>query len=177
MATKHPAKAETSKKTDEARSTDAPNDGVTPVDGVLRDEIGRNVGGFATRPPHTSGTKDASKNPGEPGSGTGADAPDPRELEAQAPEIKGQVAASGSDRAVKIGDAVLVHTPNPINAMVDNRATVTRLNRDGTINVEVSRDNGTVQEVSGVKNARPQPGDVSPWFEWPAEESKAAKAA
>lgn len=145
-----------------AKAAEPADDGVKAVDGVLRDETGRNVGSNV-RQPHTSGTFDATKNPGEPGSGTGADAPDPRDAGANVPKIRGE----GKDEPLKVGDRVIVHTSTPINTLLTNPAIVTKLNVDGTINVEVSRDDGQVMPVTSVKNAMQQTPE--PWWEHAAD--------
>lgn len=142
---------------------------VKNVEGVNRDEIGQIPieDALKGRPAHTSGTKDASVNPGDPGSGTGADSPAANEREGRVPEVRGTTQAQSSDRVVKIGDRVMVRTPNPVNAMLENPGTVVHLNQDGTINVEISSDSGGVIAVSDVKNAPQQ--DNSPFWTWPAE--------
>lgn len=92
------------------------------------------------------------------------------DAEKNPPQVRGTVQAASSDRVVKEGDEVVVTTSTPINAVLENRAGVTRVNADGSINVLVKLDSGDFREIGGVKSGKQQ--DNSAYWQWPADENQ-----
>jgi hypothetical protein len=73
------------------------------------------------------------------------------------------------DRVVMVDDEVILVTPNPIEGQTENKAIVTKVNPNSTINVkvEIGGPTGTLRQFSSVRNEITQ--DRSPWWRWPEE--------
>lgn len=73
------------------------------------------------------------------------------------------------DRPVMVDDEVMLHTPNPIEGKAVNRAIVTKVNPNSTINVkvEIGGPNGGLRQFSSVRNEITE--DRSPWWCWPED--------
>ena len=71
------------------------------------------------------------------------------------------------DRPVMVDDEVILHTPNPIEGLTENKAIVTKVNPNSTINVkvEIGGPGGALRQFSSVQNSITQ--DRSPYWTWP----------
>lgn len=91
----------------------------------------------------------------------------------ESPKVTGSRIVTDDDRPVMVDDVVVLHTPNPIEGQTENRAIVTKVNPNSTINVkvEIGGPGGLLRQFSSVQNAITQ--DRSPWWSWPEEDAKA----